>query len=510
MKYLHSVRHYERAYPVSGQSTRSNGGTPLLSVGIPVFNGGRLLVEAIDSILGQTLADFELIIADNASTDETPTICAGYATRDSRIRVIRHRENIGAPRNWNFVARESRGRYFKWASASDRCAPRFLERCVASLEADSDLALCYPRTEFISTSGTGLGVCEADFEVMSQHPEVRFAEVCTRMTVNNAQSGVIRRDILLKTRLDRCYPHGDLALMAELSLLGKFRLLPEVLLYRRADPEALDRPAHATRARANVQARCHAPAPPAPCSPTNWITLPPLWLRRYRSQRALELLGSRCAISTGTATRSRPNYAHFLCWARAAPPKKGESLTHHGGCHDITPRTETRVVGLLGQYSSHNLGDAAIVHEIIRNLRARFPGVSFVGICSRPDDTVRTQGIAAFPISGHGAAYRADGRAWTSVDVSRGATFGGCNSHRRGHSSYRSRCSVDRPASDGWWWTDRRLLGWSYAQPRYLVTWTLLAKLRRLPTAYFCVGLDQLATRMGGFLALAALGGLTF
>ncbi len=108
---------------------------------------------------------------------------------------------------------------------------------MASLEADSDLALCYPRTEFISTNGTGLGVCEADFEVMSQHPEVRFAEVCRRMTVNNAQSGVIRRDILLKTRLDRCYPHGDLALMAELSLLGKFRLLSEVLLYRRADPE---------------------------------------------------------------------------------------------------------------------------------------------------------------------------------------------------------------------------------------------------------------------------------
>ena len=237
MKYLHSVRHYEQACPVTGQSTRSNGGTPLLSVGIPVFNGGGLLVEAIDSILGQTLADFELIIADNASTDETPEICAGYAARDSRIRVIRHRENIGAPRNWNFVARESRGRYFKWASASDRCAPQFLERCVASLEADSDLALCFPRTEFISTNGTRLGVCEADFEVMSQRPEVRFAEVCTRMTVNNAQSGVIRRDILLKTRLDRCYPHGDLALMAELSLLGKFRLLPEVLLYRRADPE---------------------------------------------------------------------------------------------------------------------------------------------------------------------------------------------------------------------------------------------------------------------------------
>ena len=169
--------------------------------------------------------------------------------------------------------------------------------------------------------GTGLGVCEADFEVMSQHPEVRFAEVCTRMTVNNAQSGVIRRDVLLKTRLDRCYPHGDLALMAELSLLGKFRLLPEVLLYRRADPGIGQ-----ASARHSSSSKCSGPVPRARAAfcvrAANLTTLPPRLLRRYRSQRAPELLGSRCVTSTGTATRSLQNYAHCLLPGRGQPPKE--------------------------------------------------------------------------------------------------------------------------------------------------------------------------------------------
>ena len=69
---------------------------PKVSIGLPVRNGGRHLGEAIDSILAQTFADFELIISDNASTDDTAAICATYAARDPRVRVIRQERNIGA------------------------------------------------------------------------------------------------------------------------------------------------------------------------------------------------------------------------------------------------------------------------------------------------------------------------------------------------------------------------------------------------------------------------------
>ena len=226
--------------PFPSVPSGASGGvaSPLVSVGLPVYNGGPSLRAALDALLAQTLTDLELIVADNASNDSTAEICAEFARRDPRVRVHRHRENIGAPGNWNFVARQARGSYLKWAAASDLCAPTFLERCVAVLEAEPDTVLCFPRTEFVAGDGTSLGLCDADFEVLSARPAERFAEVCGRMTVNNAQSGVIRLAALRKTRYDRFYPHGDLALMAELALLGRFRMVPEVLLYRRADRES--------------------------------------------------------------------------------------------------------------------------------------------------------------------------------------------------------------------------------------------------------------------------------
>ncbi len=140
--------------PGSGSSAVA---APLVSVGLPVYNGGTSLRTALDSLLAQTLTNLELIVADNASNDATADICAEYARRDVRVRVHRHRENIGAPGNWNFVAHQARGTYFKWASASDLCAPTFLERCVAVLEAEPDVVLCFPRTEFVSGDGISVG-----------------------------------------------------------------------------------------------------------------------------------------------------------------------------------------------------------------------------------------------------------------------------------------------------------------------------------------------------------------
>src|SRR5262245_30029699 len=107
--------------------------TPCLSMGLPVFNGERWLDEALDSLLEQTFIHFELIISVNASTDNTPSICAKYATRYSRIRFERHEINRGLAWNWNRVFELSRGKYFKWAACDDLYHPTFLARCVEVL-----------------------------------------------------------------------------------------------------------------------------------------------------------------------------------------------------------------------------------------------------------------------------------------------------------------------------------------------------------------------------------------
>ncbi len=92
---------------------------PVVSIGMPVYNGEKYIREALDSLLAQTFVNFELIISDNASTDATEKICQMYAAKDPRIRFARQPENRGALANFKFVLDEARGEYFMWAAADD-------------------------------------------------------------------------------------------------------------------------------------------------------------------------------------------------------------------------------------------------------------------------------------------------------------------------------------------------------------------------------------------------------
>ena len=214
----------------------SNTG-PLVSIGVPVYNGADMLGRALESLLSQDFDDFEVIISDNASSDGTPEVCDEYARLDGRIRVVRQPRNIGAPANWNYVADAARGQYFKWASASDLCAPSLLRVAVQRLVAHPEAVLTYPRTIYIDNSGREIGRSSRDIEILDACAVKRFKRVSAGLSINNAQQGLLRLSALRATRLDRLYPGGDLVLMAELALLGTFILIPDHLLFRRASPE---------------------------------------------------------------------------------------------------------------------------------------------------------------------------------------------------------------------------------------------------------------------------------
>lgn len=211
--------------------------SPVVSVGVPVYNGERYLRRALDSILGQSLSDLELIISDNASSDGTEGICRGYAGRNSRVRYIRQAHNIGAPRNWNFVVHEARGRFFKWASASDYSAPTMLERCVNVLKGDPAVVVCTGLTQLVDENDQLMEVYTRDASIDEDSPSARFAHIRAQLYRNNIQSAVVRLDALRSTRLDRLYPTGDLVLTAELALYGKFEVIPEVFVFRRESRE---------------------------------------------------------------------------------------------------------------------------------------------------------------------------------------------------------------------------------------------------------------------------------
>ncbi|MFQ1899015.1 glycosyltransferase family 2 protein [Aeromonas veronii] len=107
---------------------------PKVSIGIPVYNGEKTLSKCIESILCQSYSDFELIIADNSSTDKTQEICQAYSASDTRVKYVRHVKNHGAEYNFRFVLENSVGEYFMWAAVDDTRSPDFLEEHVDFLD----------------------------------------------------------------------------------------------------------------------------------------------------------------------------------------------------------------------------------------------------------------------------------------------------------------------------------------------------------------------------------------
>jgi len=225
---------WERAVsPAEGGDEAS----PLVSVGLPVFNGAAFLTQALDSVLAQTYTNFELIISDNASTDATPDILREYSARDPRIRILRQASNIGVAHNQTMVAREARGTLFKWVFANDEFAPTLLADCVAVMQGDPSVVLCYGRTQFIDLAGKRLEVYQGDFAALSADPLERYRIVRKRLHLCTAiQGGLIRRPALQRCGYMGNYPCSDRVLLAGLALEGMLVLLPQILFYRRWGP----------------------------------------------------------------------------------------------------------------------------------------------------------------------------------------------------------------------------------------------------------------------------------
>ena len=106
---------------------------------MPVFNGAKFISEAIDSLLAQTETRFELIISDNCSTDSTYTICEEYAAIDSRIKLLRQKENKGALENFTVVLQNADSDYFLWAACDDIWSSDWLEKLLTLQGKDTSI-----------------------------------------------------------------------------------------------------------------------------------------------------------------------------------------------------------------------------------------------------------------------------------------------------------------------------------------------------------------------------------
>jgi glycosyltransferase involved in cell wall biosynthesis len=224
---------------------------PRLTVGLPVYNGENYVAEALDSLLGQTFTDFELVISDNHSTDRTEEICREYAARDPRVRYLRQPRNLGAIPNHNLLVGEARAPYFKWAAHDDVYGPELFALCVAVLDEQPDVVLSHVDKALIDEEGTVVQKFDYLLDTGSADPVERFRSLVVADGADD-EYGVMRTDVLRSVRPKDSYHHNARPFIAEIAFLGRFHQVHELLYFRRDHPDRGDRRATISALSANL------------------------------------------------------------------------------------------------------------------------------------------------------------------------------------------------------------------------------------------------------------------
>jgi glycosyltransferase involved in cell wall biosynthesis len=232
---------------------------PRVTVGLPVFNGENYLASALESLLDQTYTDFEVIVSDNASEDGTEAIARRFAAQDPRVRYERNERNLGANPNYNRTFALARGELFRWHAHDDVCGPKYLEQCVATLDADPTVSLVHTHTSYIDRRGEPLielerGYLDPDgfIEMLSMDdhttvmladpaPDVRLDAVVSHMTVFFDIFGLARVRDVRRTLLLPNYYGADKVFLAEMALQGRLVRLADQSFFRRCHPSASTR-----------------------------------------------------------------------------------------------------------------------------------------------------------------------------------------------------------------------------------------------------------------------------
>lgn len=203
--------------------------SPLVSIGMPVFNGEKSLARALDALLEQDYSNIEVIISDNGSTDRTLEICQEFLKKDSRVKYYHSPKNLGSNWNFNRVFDLSIGKYFMWAAHDDLRELSFVRACVEKLEESPEAVLCHSHTSFfIENRKERLGVAHLDSFTGVTGLVERYRETLKHFPTV-AIYGVYRSAALKKTHMFERAIATDLAFIQELSIYGSFVQVPEIL-----------------------------------------------------------------------------------------------------------------------------------------------------------------------------------------------------------------------------------------------------------------------------------------
>ena len=216
---------------------------PVVSIGMPVYNGEKTISESLESLLAQDFKDFELIISDNASTDNTGSICKKYAEKDARIRYHLHETNVGPMTNFNGLIHLAKGKYFMWAADDDWWEPDYISHMVNALENDKGAVLSFSCYDFIrpdKTSFTEKDNISKTIGINAIFPRLLHSCSFSRWVSNgNYVYGLMQKDELLDcggmdVRVD-INRGADWVMIFHLLCYGKFLKDDRVLFHKRVN-----------------------------------------------------------------------------------------------------------------------------------------------------------------------------------------------------------------------------------------------------------------------------------
>ncbi|HEU5308236.1 MAG TPA: glycosyltransferase [Acidimicrobiia bacterium] len=192
---------------------------PAVTVHVPCHDYGRFLGDALDSLLAQTRTDWEAVVTDDASTDDSAAVMASYD--DPRLRFVHHRENAGHVATYNEALALARAPRFVVLSADDRYHPAFLERACIALDADPAIVLAFTDAELIDEHGAVIGVSATTLEPDRDWVRDVSLELMFRAFVPGG-AAVVRTELLrARGGFDPTLPHTtDTFLWRQLAFRG--------------------------------------------------------------------------------------------------------------------------------------------------------------------------------------------------------------------------------------------------------------------------------------------------
>ncbi len=204
-------------------------GARMLTIGMPTYRNQSTVQAAVQSLLAQSFGDFELVISDDNSPDDTFEVCRQLAKLDDRIRIVRQPVNLKY-QNFGFLLREAKSPFFMWAAGDDLWRPGYVEACLRALQADAGAVLAVTRVMF-TKAGEDCGLSDGTYPLLQGHAQ-NLARYLSAPGDNSRMYGVFRTEAGKSSFPAESFHAYDWAFSAALLRFGTNVELPDMLLYR--------------------------------------------------------------------------------------------------------------------------------------------------------------------------------------------------------------------------------------------------------------------------------------